>query len=174
MHNLVKPKSLVAITLSLVSLFTYLPLNATGLPLTPSPPTYPTPSEHKQTITQFLNEIQLIQNQVYDITQFAIQNPSEVNPQIENRISLINTNIERLNRRIEDYLAIVSGISDENRHVALTFNVINLVKSGLYTLTLLINTTADERRISLLDEYFRTRINALDTLEILQELLANY
>ncbi|MDF2879203.1 MAG: hypothetical protein K0S30_2299 [Clostridia bacterium] len=174
MHNLVKLKSLIPITLSLVMILTCSPLRAAEISLIPSPLASPTPAEHKQTITQFLNEIQLIQNQVYDIAQFAIKNPSEVNPQIENRINFINNNIERLNRRIEDYLAVVSGVSDENRHVALTFNVINLVKSGLYTLTLLINTTADDQRIALLDEYFRTRINALDTLEILQELLANF
>jgi len=169
MQNINKFKLLVSIILSIVIMFTSIPLGAAS-----TSDIIISNAEHKQIIEQFLSEIKAIQSQVADIAQSALKSPAQGAANLEGRINLINSNIERLNKIIQDYLATVPGVSDRNRHVLLTFNILNLIKSSLYPLSLLIRTTNDVERLALLDEYFRSRVVALDTLQILEELLEKF
>jgi predicted PurR-regulated permease PerM len=164
MNNIVKSKSLVSLILSIVILITSAALSATT----------PTITEHKQIINQFISEISLIQQQVFDIAQFAQVNPSEFNLRLSNNISTINSNIEKLNNRILEYLETVPEVGDQNIHVLLISNALNFIKNGLYSLRVLTNTTPTVLRIKLLDEYFRSRIAGLDTLNTVENLLLQY
>ena len=168
MKNINKLRTLFSIVLSIAILFT------SSLSATDTSDVMLSDAQHKQIIQQFLSEIAFMQRQVFDIAQSALRDPSPDDRQLQIRINLINNNIERLNTVMQDYLATVPGVSERNRHVLLTFNVINLVKSSLYTLSLLIRTTTDAERIALLDEFFRARVTALDTLGILEELLDRF
>ncbi len=168
MNSINKSKALVSFVLSIAILFTF------SLSATDTNDTMLSDAQHKQIIQQFLSEITFLQRQVFDIAQSALRDPSPDDRQLEIRINLINNNIERLNAVIQEYLATVPGVSARNRHVLLTFNVLNLVKSSLYTLSLLIRTTTDAERIALLDEFFNARVTALDTLAILEDLLNRF
>ncbi|WP_069997383.1 hypothetical protein [Cellulosilyticum sp. I15G10I2] len=162
-------KSFISIILSIIIAFTFVPLSADSIQdITISN------AEHKQTIEQFISEIKSIQRQVFDIAQAALRDPIPGDTQLEIRINLINNNIERLNRMLQDYLATVPDVSDQNRHVLLTFNVLNLAKNSLYSLSLLIRETSDIERLALLDEYFRSRVTSLDTLAILEAILERF
>ncbi|PHV69180.1 hypothetical protein CS063_17310 [Sporanaerobium hydrogeniformans] len=178
MNNMIRSKSIVSIILSIVILIASVPLSATApIPTLESAPTtliYPTSTEHKQTINQFISEIRQIQQQVFDIAQFAQINPSEFKQRLSNSISNIDNNIEKLNSRILEYLETVPDIGDQNIHVLLTLNTLNFIKNGLYSLRVLTNTTSDVLRIRLLDEYFRSRIAGLDTLNTLENLILQY
>ncbi len=169
MKKIYKIKSFISLSLLSVILF-----SAFSFGVSASNNIIISDAEHKRTIEQFLREIQELQNQVFDIAQSSLRNPSQPDPRLMIRINLINNNIERLNKVIQDYLATIPGVNERSRHVLLTFNVLNLLKSSLYTLSLLINTTDDMRRLELLDEFFSARVTALNTLEILQELLSNF
>jgi hypothetical protein len=136
--------------------------------------TTPTITDHKQIINQFISEISLIQQQVFDIAQFAQVNPSEFNLRLSNNISTINSNIEKLNNRILEYLETVPEVGDQNIHVLLISNALNFIKNGLYSLRVLTTTTPNVLRIKLLDEYFRSRIAGLDTLATAENLLLQY
>ncbi|MDF2636940.1 MAG: hypothetical protein K0R78_3814 [Pelosinus sp.] len=164
MNNIVKSKSLVSLILSIVILLTS----------TPSSATTPTITDHEQTINEFISEIRQIQQQVFDIAQFAQINPSEFSQRLSNNISTINNNIERLNNRILEYLETVPEVGDQNIHVLLISNALNFIKNGLYSLRVLTNTTPNVLRIRLLDEYFRSRIAGLDTLNTVENLLLQY
>lgn len=169
MKNIDKAKPVLSIFLSIIIILASIPLSAAdpqGIVISNT--------EHKQIIEQFLSEITAIQGQVFDIAQAALTTNVQVDGRLAVRINLINTNIEGLNKRIQDYLASIPEVSERNRHVLLTFNVLNLVKSSLYTLSLLIRSTNDAERLVLLDEYFNTRVTALDTLQILEEILQKY
>jgi len=167
MTNITKLKSFVSIILSMVILFASVPLGATT-------PTYPTPTEHTQTINQFISEIRAIQGQVFDIAQFAQVNPSEFKQRLSNSISNINNQIETLNSKISEYLKTVPDVGDQNIHVLLVSNALNFIKNGLYSLRVLTNTTSSVLRIRLLDEYFRSRIAGLDTLSTAENMISQY
>jgi hypothetical protein len=164
LKNLNKPHSLISIILLLVILFTTTPLYAAT-----------TNSEHKQTIQGFIYQIKTIQSQVSEIAPSILNtsNP-ENNIQLKLRIISINSTIESLNIIIQDYFLTVPGVNQRNRHVLLTFNVINLIKSNLYTLNALLNATTPEERLILLTEYANTQSTAFDTLKILEDSLEKF
>jgi hypothetical protein len=166
-HN-IRSKILLFLSL-LISICFSFPASASSLPTTPI-----SDEQHKQIITNYLNQIEAMHNQVDAIAQVAISEPQEDCALLCDRITVINTNIENLNSLIQDYLATNPGVSERNKHIILTFNFINLVKSNLYNLSQLIHTTSSIDRFLLLNEYFTTRANALSTLDILRNILAKY
>ncbi len=168
MKNNIKSKVILLLILLMFVSF-YMSLKANSVPTSPI-----SNAQHKQIINNYLRQIESMQNQVDAIAQSAISGPVEDREQLRARISVINTNIENLNSVIQDYLSANLGISERNRHIILTFNFINLVKSNLYTLSELIGTTNSIDQFLLLNEYFSTRVNALDTLEILRQILGKY
>ncbi len=169
MNNINKLKSLVSITLSIIIMFSSITLNAAS-PMV----LLPSPTQHKETINAFIREIKDAQTQSAYIAQSAFKNSITNISQLQLQIDTISNNLNILTEIIEDYADIVQGLNEQDRQVRLTFNYLNLVRSNLYTLTLLIRATTDIERLQLLDEYFRTRINASNTLAILETLLENY
>ena len=169
MHNINKLKSLIATILSIFIMFSSATLNATSPAVL-----LPSPAQHKETIHQFIREITDAQVQSATIAQHAFKNSLSDISQLQFQIDTISNNLNVLTEIIEDYADIVQGLNEQDRQVRLTFNYLNLVRSNLYTLTLLIRAGTDIERIQLLDEYFRTRINASNTLAILETLLENY
>ncbi len=167
MNNKFRSKSLVSIILLIITLST--PLQASPSAL--NEPVPPTAAEHQKIITQFISEIRAIQNQVFDIAQFALSGQLSPLQTITPNIQVIDNNIERLNRRIQDYLQTIPRLGIQNRDVLLISNALNLIKNGLYTLNLLTSATTDIQRVTLLDEFFRSRIAAKDTLNTVEELL---
>ncbi|WP_069999657.1 hypothetical protein [Cellulosilyticum sp. I15G10I2] len=162
-------KLLVSIMLSTVIIFANIPLYATnGNDIIISD------AKHKQTIEEFLGEIKNIEGQVTDIALLALKSSSTQDGQLQSRINLIENNIQRLNKIVQDYLKTVPEVGERNRHVLLTFNALNLIKGSLYILNLLVNITDDIESFELLEEYFYSRATALDTLEILEEILSKF
>jgi hypothetical protein len=155
MNNIIKTKSLIAIMLSIVVLCAAIPLSSTST------------NSHQEIINQFIYEITEVQTQVFDIAQFAL-NQSLVPGDLSPNIRLIDDTIKRLDRKILNYLETIPSVSTQNRDVLLLLNALNFIKNGLYTLNLLTIANTDVERIALLDEFFRSRIAAKDTINTLE------
>lgn len=169
MNSINKFKVFISILLSIILMFSsVVPSVAAPVTLAPSP------AEHKQIINQFINEIKDAQNRSLSAAQSALEGSSDDNNALQIQIDLISSDLQAINDRLEDYADIVQGLNAEDRQVRLTFNFLNLVRSNLYTLGLLTQARTDIERIQLLDEFFRTRIDAADTLTILENLLQKY
>ena len=169
MHNINKFKSLTSIVVSIIIMFSSVILSATSLM-----PILPSPAEHKKNINQFVSEIKYAQDQSAAIVQSTLKNSVVSSDQIQLQIDSISNDLQVLNQLIEDYADIIQGLNPQDRQVRLTFNVLNLVRSNLYTISLLARARTDVERIILLDEFFRTRKNAVDTLLILENSLDRY
>jgi len=178
MKNIIRFKSLVSIILSIVITFASVPLRATTLTqaLQPDPTiSIPiTPTEHKQTIKQFIAEISQIQSQVFDIAQFALNNPPVFKEKLKSNVNSINNSIEKLNQRILEYLETIPSIGPQNVHLLLVLNSLNFVKNGLYWLEALTHTRENVLRVVLLNEYFRSRLAAEDTVRTVSDLVSQY
>lgn len=173
MTIIIKPKSLLSVILSAITLLISISLSAASPSLEPSPEP-PLPTEHRQVINQFISEINQIQNQVLDLSQLALNNPPLFEERLKSNIGYINHSIERLNSTILEYLQIVPKTGPQNVHVLLVLNSLNFVKNGLYWLEALTYVRENVQRISLLNEYFRSRIAAIDTLNTLTNILLQY
>jgi flagellar hook-basal body complex protein FliE len=169
MKNINKFKSLIYIVLPMIMMSFSVILDAAS-----SAPAFPSAAEHQQTIYQFISEIKDAQDRSAAIAQATLRGSTNSTTQLQLEIDSISADLQALNQIIEDYADIVQGLTPEDRHVRLTFNVLNLVRSNLYTLSLLLRSATNIERIELLDEYFQTRRNALSTLMILENSLATY
>ena len=163
MKNFIKCRLLVPIILSIAIIFTSVPLSATVGTGSPN---------HESVIKGFINEINQIQSEVFDIFQLALSDQPSFTERLAANIELIDNSIVSLNRRMTEYLETVSPISSENRDVLLVINALNLVKNGLYSLNILSTTTDEIQRINLIDEYFNTRGAVNNTLETVENLLS--
>ncbi|MDF2614537.1 MAG: hypothetical protein K0S71_2323 [Clostridia bacterium] len=168
MNSINKLKFLVSIMLMVPIMFSSTTLGAAMAPASPSP------AEHKEIIYEFISEIKNAQDQSITIAQSASKGSANSNNELQLQIYAIGNDLLALNERIEDYADSVQGLSEQDRQVRLTFNFLNLVRSNLYTLSSLARAATDVQRIQLLDEFFRTRINAFNILTILESNLENY
>lgn len=156
-------KSFIPLLLTLTILFTSFPLIASNTSI----------SSHDQTIQKFIDDIQLLQNQVFTLAQSAFENSPEYKSTIKNEIKLINTNIQSLDNEILAYLSTLPSISSENSDTLLVQNALNLVKNSLYQIDLLSNSTTSLERFLILQEFFRLRVNAAETLLGLKNLISS-
>lgn len=143
------------------------------LHLAEAAPMTPSVNDHKNTVYRFISQIKEAQDRSAQIAQAALRDPLDHNS-LQLEVDLISRDLQALNEAIEDYADIVQGLNEQDRQIRLIFNYLNLVRSNLYTLSLLIQARTDIQRIQLLDEYFHTRLNASSTLQILENLLQRY
>ncbi len=168
MKYISKSKSFISAILLAVIMFTSLPLYAASHDIISN-------VEHKQTIENFITQIKAVQTQISEIAQSILNNPNPQDTrQLKLRINSINTDIEKLYVTMQDYFATVPGVNERNRHIFLTFNVLNLTKSNLYTLNTILNATTDQERLALSAEYSTTLAASLDALEIIESILSRF
>ncbi|MHC1750758.1 MAG: hypothetical protein AB9856_20995 [Cellulosilyticaceae bacterium] len=164
-------KLLLSLTLSILTIFNPIVANATSISNLPNIPS----AQHKHTIQEFITELNTLQNRIYSLTQFSLGDESTPPPSdFSATIRSINNDLAQLNREIGNYYDTLPTFSEENREVLLVFNAYNFTKDGLYTLSLLNTAPSSIERIQLLDRYFKSRLSALDTLNLLNELLSSY
>ncbi len=159
-------KSITVVFLSIMILSTATSLSATSTDVQTI-----SDAQHKQIMLGYLARIKELQTRVSDVAQAIITNPDGNTPSLNNRLKLINNESIKIFKDLEDYQRTVSGYNARIRDVFLMFNIINSIDSSLYSLSLLSPDQSDLERLELLDEFFRLRINAIDTMTIFENIL---
>lgn len=156
-------KTFISLILITTILFSSFPMIASTVNIT----------SHDKTISKFVDDIQLIQNQVFTLAQLSFEKSPESKSTIRNEINRINTSIQSLNEEILVYLSTLPSISSENSDTLLVQNALNLVKNSLYQIDLLSDATASIEQFLILQEFFRLRVNAAETLLGLKNLISS-
>ncbi len=168
MQSINKSKVFISAILLIAIMFSSIPLYAGNNVIISN-------AAHKQTIEDFLAQIKSIQTDVSEIAQIAFNNPSfQETRQLKSRIYAINAVVEELYVVMQDYFATVPGVNERNRHILLAFNVLNLTKSNIYTLNVLLNASTEEEKFALSQEYAAALENSLATLTLLESILAKF
>ncbi|MGL4739066.1 MAG: hypothetical protein ACRCW2_16630 [Cellulosilyticaceae bacterium] len=163
MQKYMKQKFLLILLLSVAVLFIAFPTSGTDL----------NTSTHRQTIQTFINDIKSLQNLVFTLAQSALEDSPKDPTKLNNQIKFINSEIETLNTRILDYLTTVPSISAQNSDTLLAQNALNLVKNSLYQINRLVNAPSKVDELLILQEFFRLRVNAAETLTGLQAIISS-
>ncbi|MDA3731560.1 hypothetical protein PBV87_08745 [Niameybacter massiliensis] len=129
-------------------------------------------SSHDKIIQRFIDDIQLLQNQVFTLAQSTFKECSKDKSNRITEINHINSSIEILNKEILEYLSTLPSISSQNSDTLLVQNALNLVKNSLYQIDLLSDATTNLEQFLILQEFFRLRVNATETLVGLRNLLS--
>ncbi len=166
MKKQIKSKKMLCFILATILILLGLPLSATTLPSNNN-------AAHEKMMLQYLDELKSLQNRTFYLSQIALDNPPIDKIALLSNISNINGELDALNKKVMSSLSAVPSISQENTELLLTLNAINLIKNSLYQLTKLSDTTANVDRILLLEEFFRLRIDAEETLDALTSAIEN-
>lgn len=167
MNRLIKLRSLICILLSII-MFSY------SLSATSPVPALTSPTQHKQTMQQFLRSIRLIHSQLLDLGQFSLQEPGLTLNELESALTTLNNDVEKIYDNITEYLRAFPSISEENTQVIRAITALNYIKNEIYYLSLVIPAITDVERIQILNEYFRARLAAVETLDLLEKDLGIY
>ncbi len=134
----------------------------------------PTISEHRQIMFQYISELRLIENRIFQLAQLSIECPARPLTDLSNNIQSIDRAISNLRRRISEYTDVISSISPQNRDVLLLTNALNYNRNALYQLSAVAQTTNNLERLIFLGDFFRARISSYETLNALDTILQNY
>ncbi len=167
MNRLIKLRLLICILLSII-------MFSCSLSATSPASDLPSPAQHKQTMQQFLRSIRLIHNQLFDLGQFSLQDPGLTLNELEGSLNVLNSDAEKIYDNITEYLRVFPSISEENTQILRTLTALNYIKNEIYYLSLVIPAITDVERIQILNEYFRARLAATETLDLLEKDLVNY
>jgi hypothetical protein len=83
----------------------------------------------------------------------------------------LNTRVNDLNKSILDHLSNVPSDSYHNRDASLALASLSLIKSSLYQLRLLKESTSSDESYLLLEDFYLLRRSALEPLAILDTLI---
>lgn len=130
-------------------------------------------SSHNRTIQSFIDDITSLQNRVFSIAGSALEASQPDTQNLNYLINLVNLDIESLNKSILEYLSTLPSISSQTSDTLLIQNALNLVKNSLYQIDLLVNAPSKVDQLLILQEFFRLRVNAAETLTGIQNIISS-
>lgn len=133
--------------------------------------TQPILLEHRQTITDFIDRLSIVQNRIYRLLQIALDYPIQDIAGFKTSINLVNTDAEALRRDILDYQRTLLSSSFQYRDVLFLLNALNYTKNSLFELELLSVATDNVDRARILQNFFISRAEGINTLGILDNIL---
>jgi len=176
MDNITKIKAFISTILLAGITFTYPPLCAADispdLQVTQSPTATSSLAEHKQIISQFIDEIRNIQNRTYQLIQVALDNPIKDITNFKRNINTINSDAAELRRNVLNYQTTLIDTSFQYRDVLLLLNALNYTKNTLFELELLSVITSNVERTRIFENLFQSRAEGVNALNILENLIS--
>lgn len=176
MDNITKIKAFISTILLTGITFTYTQLCATDispdLQVTPSPTITSSLAEHKQIISQFIDEVRNIQNRTYQLIQVALDSPIKDITSFKRNINTINTDAANLRRNVLNYQTTLLDTSFQYRDVLLLLNALNYTKNALFELELLSVRTSNVERTRIFENLFQSRTEGINALNILENLIS--
>jgi hypothetical protein len=127
--------------------------------------------EYKQLVEQYIQDILALRNQAFSLSQMILSDPPQDEAAVTASMTLLNTRVNDLNKSILDHLSNVPSDSYHNRDASLALASLSLIKSSLYQLRLLKESTSSDERYLLLEDFYLLRRSALEPLAILDTLI---
>ena len=176
MKNTNKSKLLISIIL-LIVFSSHLLVNAASLPLDPVLPTAPesappvSPVEHKRTIENYINRLRSMHNRAFQLVQLTLDTPPRDIVALRQSINSIRTEIISIRREMRDYLTLVQTTGIQSRDILLIFNSLNHISNQLFYLEELSVAPSNVEKVIYLEDFFRSRSAASDTLRAIEEFI---
>ena len=161
-----KLKPFILFILSISMLFMCPSIKATNTTNTVSDAT------HKQTIQQYVDRIKTLQNQIFFLNEYNLQESPKNKSLQSTNLTLANNEIENLREDITNYLDTIPSISSQNRDVALAFNSLTFLKNAVYQLILLQDATTTVEKNQLLQDFYVFNRLSNDTINVLDDIIS--
>ena len=134
----------------------------------------PTPnlSEHQQEITQYIQDIRDLQDQIFSLLEMVSTAPIENIGNLNAEIHLIYSNLETVEQKLLDYVKDIPKLSPQRRDVLLSLIALNSVENSLYQLIQFIKEPNSVERTLLLEDFYFLRTSAANTLYKLESIIS--
>jgi len=157
-----KSKPLFIIFISLI-IMCNVPLQATTF----------TNTTHQQILKNNIDNLTLVQNQIFTLAQKIFFPTSTVDSSIENDLARINNSIDDVNKSLYSYSTKLSDNSSEKRDAFLLINAANYIKSSVYELSSLATQASPSEKMLTLERYFNYRVYASNSIRLVANLLSS-
>ncbi|MDF2878491.1 MAG: hypothetical protein K0S30_1587 [Clostridia bacterium] len=171
MNTIAKHKTFIT-TILLTSLIFSTSSLCASAPLITLQATQPTLIEHRQIVSQFIDQLKIIQTRTYGLIQLALESPIKDIASFKTGINSVNNTTAVLRRDILNYQSTLLDSSFQYRDVLLLLNALNYTKNALFELELLSVTTNNVERTELIQNLFQSRTEGINTLNILEDLIS--
>jgi hypothetical protein len=128
-------------------------------------------SEYNQLVSQYIQDILSLRDQAFSLSQMILSDPPQDEATILASMESLNTQVDNLTLSILNHLANVPSDSYHNRDASLALSSLSLIKSSLYQLRLLKESTNTAESYLLLEDFYLLRRSALEPLVILDTLI---
>lgn len=134
----------------------------------------PTPnlSEHQQEITQYIQDIRDLQDQIFSLLEKVSTMPIENIGNLNAEIHFIYSNLETVEQKLLDYVKDIPKLSPQRRDVLLSLIALNSVENSLYQLIQFIKEPNSVERTLLLEDFYFLRTSAANTLYKLESIIS--
>lgn len=129
---------------------------------------------YKQTVTNYIEQLSQLQNQVFTLARKATFGSPESKSTFNSELDFINNSLKKTMDSMNSYYQTLPPKSTEKRNMLILVNASTLIESSLFQLNAINNTDSDVEKMVLLEDYFRFKVEATDTLNLVQHLLSEY
>jgi hypothetical protein len=162
-NNYVYKKRILFLLLSFLTT-TFYPSQLTVLATTQTP--------HARTITQYIQDVRRLNNQVFSLTEQVVNPPAEDLASTNARISFIYNQLQVLDRNIANYLYTLPKLSTERRDTLILLDALHYLENSLYQLTEFINEENSDTKMLLLEDFYFLRASTTNTLGRLEDIIS--
>ncbi|PHV72219.1 hypothetical protein CS063_01720 [Sporanaerobium hydrogeniformans] len=161
-------------TLSYLLLISLLFLNPVYLNASiPTTITSTSNAEFKKLITQFISDLNTIQNRIFRASQLTIEQPLK-SSLLKSELNSINSDITKLRKQVVDYDSTIPNNDLRSSILLLLRSAINDTQNSLYQLDSLSSASNSLDKILLLEDYFQFKKSGEQTLNEVEKRLSRY
>lgn len=164
LKNYLKTKLFVFFLLSITTAFCIVPsiIASSSVPL----------NEHKKIITQYIQDIRILQNQVFSLFESLVSAPPQDPSNLDSKANFIYSQIQYVDRNITNYLNTVPRLSSERRDTLIALDALHFLENSFYQLTALIKETDSTKRTQSLEDFYFLRTSTTNTLNSLESIIS--
>lgn len=119
---------------------------------------------YKQTVTTYIEQLSVLQNQIFTLAQKATFSSANSDSTFNSELDAMYSTLDQIYGSMTIYYNSLPAKSIERRNLLILFNAINLLRGSLFQFDELSNTESSLEKMILLENYFGFKIEANDTI----------
>lgn len=129
-------------------------------------------NEYKQTVLNYIDELLQVRNQVFTLAQKTTFSSEQNKANFNADADIVNRSLNGIIDSMNNYYESLPDNSTEKTNMLVLFNAASLIKGALFQLSELNKAASDVERMIILEDYFRFRLEATDTMNLVRDLVS--
>lgn len=127
---------------------------------------------YKKNVTNYIQQLNQIQNQIFTLARGITFPDTESQEDFVLGINIIRNNLDTVRQSMDYYFNTLPTGTVEKRYFLILFNAVNLIQGSLSGLSELNDTNSSVEKMTILEDYFSFRVEAIDSLDLVEKFIA--